>query len=263
MVDVYNAQRSVILRLDAETDDSARGFAVWRARPRERGVRVQAAEAPEAATWPRTRTPPHVRLARRRDRHDRALPRPGCDQRQQGLGERVQRDRRRRLPHARPRRDLAGRQPGGHSADAPVPRHRGVRRQPCGRHVVGNRPGLADLPHRRRGPDVDARLPEHRAERVLRLHDVLQPQGRPGRLRSAGRAQVPGHQDDGRRTHLERRRPGGNARRASRRVRVRSQRAVPDFEPRSHRLVRIRRRSRRASSRRATGAVPGPWLPHR
>ena len=57
---------------------------------------------------------------------------------------RLHRDRRRRLPHARPRRDLAGRQPGGHSLDAPVPRHRGVRRQPRGRHVVGNRPGLAD-----------------------------------------------------------------------------------------------------------------------
>ena len=131
-------------------------------------------------------------------------------------------DRRRRLPHARPRRDLAGRQPGGHSLDAPVPRHRGVRRQPRGRHVVGNRSGLADLPHRRRRPDLDARLPEHRAERVLRLHDVLQPQGRPGRLRSAGRTEVPDHQDDGRGPHLEHRRSGRDASCAAGRGRLRS-----------------------------------------
>ena len=108
-------------------------------------------------------------------------------------------------------------------------------------HVGRCRHGFPDLPHDRRRADLDSRLPEHRSERVLRLHDLLQQESRARPLRPAGRLEVPGHQDDGRRADLERRRSGRNASGAPGRVRLRSQRPVHDEQPRPQRVVRQRR----------------------
>ena len=66
-------------------------------------------------------------------RLQRAPARPVRPQQEQGLGQRVHpRDGAGQgVPHPRPGRDLAGRQPGRHTSDPAVPRHRGVRREPC------------------------------------------------------------------------------------------------------------------------------------
>ena len=92
-----------------------------------------------------------------------------------------------------------------------------------------------------------------------RLHDVLQPQGRPGRLRSAGRTEVPDHQDDGRRANVEHRRPGRDA---STRCRASSPSQPAGSASRATTVIRPGSAPaeplRRASSRRGTAAAPGP-----
>ena len=124
-------------------------------------------------------------------RHDCAPPRPVGGQHEQGLGQRLHADRA-AWSSARSTTARRGRTSARPALrDAPVPRHRGVRRRTTRSSCRRERDPTPHLPHRRRRPDLDARLPERRAERLLRLHDVLQPQGRPRGLRSAGRGAVP------------------------------------------------------------------------
>ena len=109
---------------------------------------------------------------------------------------------------------------------SPVPRHRSVRRRHGGDHVNREHARrVPDVPHRERRPDLDADLPEHRADRLLRLHGVLRQAPGSRALGSDQRALPdPGHER--RRAQLadrRRRHAAGTARR----VRVRRQRAVP------------------------------------
>ena len=108
-------------------------------------------------------------------RRGRPTPRPVGRQRADRLGERQQSGspRGKVLRTTNRGRVVALRRASRHSC-APVPGHRGVQ-PPTGPDHLDRQPpdGLADLPHDERRPHMDARLPESRAARVLRLHGVL------------------------------------------------------------------------------------------